>query len=128
MGLFDKVVQAGKSVASSAGNAAVNVGSSAVNATKEQSELMGLKSEVNVIELAVKPQDFLDLERNRESNRIIRRRIQEELLNSSSVREAYLLWYPLIAACSYIRTNKKDPFAAEYIVPQLLLTTLTMTS
>ncbi len=50
MGLFDKVVQAGKSVASSAGNAAVNVGSSAVNATKEQSELMGLKSEVNVIE------------------------------------------------------------------------------
>lgn len=78
-------------------------------------------TEVNVIELAVKPQDFLDLERNRESNRIIRRRIQEELLNSSSVREAYLLWYPLIAACSYIRTNKRDPFAAEYIVPQLLM-------
>jgi hypothetical protein len=78
-------------------------------------------TEVDVIELAVKPQDFLDLERNRESNRIVRRMIQEDLLNSSSVRNAYLLWYPLIAACSYIRTNKKDPFAAEYIVPQLLM-------
>lgn len=50
MGLFDKVVQAGKSVATSAGNVATNVGSSAVTATKEQSELVGLKSEINVIE------------------------------------------------------------------------------
>lgn len=50
MGLFDKVVQAGKSAAVSAGNAATSVGSSAVTATKEQSELMGLKSEINVIE------------------------------------------------------------------------------
>ncbi len=54
MGLFDKVVKTGKSVATSAGNAvastAVSVGSSAVTATKEQSELAGLKSEINVIE------------------------------------------------------------------------------
>ncbi|MBQ1520328.1 MAG: hypothetical protein IIZ56_02505, partial [Clostridia bacterium] len=34
--------------------------------------------------------------------------------------ERYMLWYPLIAACSYVRTNREDPFAPEYIVPQLL--------
>lgn len=78
-------------------------------------------TEVDVIELAVKPQDFLDLGHNRELNRINRRTINEGLLNNRSVKSAYLLWYPLIAACSYIRTNKKDPFAAEYIIPQCLM-------
>lgn len=78
-------------------------------------------TEIDVIELAVKPQDFLGIERNRESNQKIQRIISETLLNNPSVRNAYLVWYPIIAACSYIRTNKKDPFAAEYIVPQLLM-------
>lgn len=77
-------------------------------------------TEIDVIELAVKPQDFLGVYKNRESN-WGKRNISEDLLNSHSVRNAYLLWYPLIAACSFIRTNKKDPFAAEYIVPQLLM-------
>lgn len=39
----------------------------------------------------------------------------------SDIRSAYLLWYPLIASCSYIRIDKSDPFAAEYIIPQLLM-------
>lgn len=78
-------------------------------------------TEVEVIELAVKPQDFLRLEQNGKSYRNSRRRISETLINNPSVRRAYLLWYPLIAACSYIRVNKKDPFAAEYIIPQLLM-------
>ena len=43
------------------------------------------------------------------------------MLENSSVRAAYLLWYPLIAARSYISVSKKDPFAAEYIIPQLLM-------
>lgn len=73
---------------------------------------------IRVIELGVKPQDFLNVEYNNESHE---RRISHSLLESSSVRSAYLLWYPLIASCSYIRTNKNDPFAAEYIIPQLLM-------
>jgi len=28
---------------------------------------------------------------------------------------------PLIAACSFIRVSKADPFASEYIIPQLLM-------
>jgi hypothetical protein len=54
MGLFDKVTKVGKTAASSAGNAlgsaATSIGSSAVNTAKEQGELAGLKSEINVIE------------------------------------------------------------------------------
>ncbi len=50
------------------------------------------------------------------------RRIFDEIdLRDNAIRTAYLLWYPLIAACSFIRTNKSHPFAAEYIVPQLLM-------
>lgn len=73
---------------------------------------------IRVIELGVKPQDFLELNYANESHD---RRISQNLLNDSNIRSAYLLWYPLIASCSYIRTNKNDPFAAEYIIPQLLM-------
>lgn len=73
---------------------------------------------IQVIELGVKPQDFLNIRRNNEtSNRFI----PYELTRDGRVRSAYFLWYPLIAACSFIRTNKNDPFAAEYIIPQLLM-------
>lgn len=54
MGMFDKVVKAGKSLGSSIGSAAAtaatNVGSSVATAAKEHSELAGLKAEINVIE------------------------------------------------------------------------------
>ena len=73
---------------------------------------------VQVIELGVKPQDFLNFARNDE---YYGRYISPSLLGQEEVRSAYLLWYPLIAACSYIRTSKNDPFAAEYIIPQLLM-------
>lgn len=72
---------------------------------------------IRVIELGVKPQDFV----NENSNEYAQRRIPPDMLRGHEVRSAYLLWYPLIAACSYIRVNKKDPFAAEYVIPQLLM-------
>lgn len=73
---------------------------------------------VQVIELGVKPQDFLEIP---VENEVSGRHISRNLTQSASVRSAFLLWYPLIAACSFIRTNKNDPFAAEYIIPQLLM-------
>ena len=73
---------------------------------------------IRVIELGVKPQDFLNLEDTNESRE---RHISRDLLMDSDIRSAYLLWYPLIASCSYIRIDKSDPFAAEYIIPQLLM-------
>lgn len=76
-------------------------------------------TEIKVIELAIKPQDFLRI--NRESNYRSNRVISDRVLKRPDIYSAYLLWYPLIAACSFIRVNKKDPFAAEYIIPQLLM-------
>lgn len=73
---------------------------------------------IRVIELGVKPQDFLDFEYNNERRN---RQISKYLLNDTKIRSSYLLWYPLIASCSYIRIDKRDPFAAEYIIPQLLM-------
>ncbi len=73
---------------------------------------------IQVIELGVKPQDFVGL---RPTNETHNRSVSPRLLESTNVKSAYLLWYPLIAACSFIRTNKNDPFAAEYIIPQLLM-------
>lgn len=73
---------------------------------------------IQVVELGVKPQDFVNPV---DDERINRRIIKRGILESPTVKSAYLLWYPLIAACSFIRTNKKDPFAAEYIIPQLLM-------
>lgn len=80
-------------------------------------------TEIRVIELGLKPQDFID-EQEKSINRDnyhARRVIPHDFLQERRVRSAYLLWYPLIAACSYIRVNKADPFAAEYIIPQLLM-------
>ena len=75
-------------------------------------------TKIDVIELAVKPQDFINDDVRSES---FGRRFDEIDLKDTTIRRAYLLWYPLIAACSFIRANKNDPFAAEYIVPQLLM-------
>ncbi|MBO4562664.1 MAG: hypothetical protein J5772_03545 [Clostridia bacterium] len=76
-------------------------------------------TDIKVIELGIKPQDFI--ENNNSRNKSKRRCIDPDMLHNDEVRTAYLLWYPLIAACSFIRTNKNDPFAAEYIIPQLLM-------
>ena len=75
-----------------------------------------------VIELALKLQKFFEEDNNEYNNREIRkRRFDNHEINNGYVKSAYLLWYPLIAACSYIRVNKSDPFAGEYIIPQLLM-------
>lgn len=65
-------------------------------------------AEITVIELGIKPQDFFEKENDKKN-----RRISSNLLQRHETKMAYLLWYPLIAACSYIRKNKSDPFAAE---------------
>lgn len=65
---------------------------------------------IYVYDLALKPQDFFEDNENgyREVNEFRR-------------MSSYVMWYPLIVACSVIRSNKNDPFASEYIVPQLLM-------
>lgn len=68
---------------------------------------------VKIIELGIKPQDFFENKTNR--------RIDKDLLKGDKILREYILWYPLIAASSFARPTKKDPFAVEYILPQLLM-------
>lgn len=82
------------------------------------------RAHINVIELAVKPQDFLMESNDNYINKeypVGKRHISNDMLKKDNVKEAYMLWYPLIAACSFIRTNQSAPFSAEFIVPQLLM-------
>lgn len=84
------------------------------------------RTTISVIELALKPKDFLNYDReriflNRDSTIGRERKFNELDLHDLEVMGKYLYWYPLIAACSFIRVNKNDPFASEYIIPQLLM-------
>lgn len=92
-------------------------------AFKLDREIASANAIIRVIELGIKPQDFRDEENRAQAEFPYEtlRKVSKQLLRSRPVKEAYLLWYPLIAACSFIRVNKKDPFAAEYIIPQLLM-------
>ena len=74
---------------------------------------------ISFIDLAIKPQDFLRIRVDNSSKN--GRRVDEDTLSNPNARGAYLSWYPLIAACSFIRVNRDTPFAAEYIIPQLLM-------
>lgn len=81
---------------------------------------------IQVLELGIKPQDFNPTGLQREYNlRLFGEHGQQSrsslYLDQSYVRSTYLRWYPLIAACSFIRANKSAPFASEYIIPQLLM-------
>lgn len=80
-------------------------------------------TKIDVIELGIKPQDFVEDIKNKiyYDNYYCKRTIRRNLLCDQKVKKTYLLWYPLIAACSFIRANKTDPFAPEYIIPQLLM-------
>lgn len=74
-------------------------------------------SNPTIIELGIKPNDFALTDKTKKSKR------QEQLEISIDDRalKNYCVWYPLIAACSFIRINRKDPFAIEYVIPQLLM-------
>ncbi|MCQ2426583.1 MAG: leucine-rich repeat domain-containing protein [Lachnospiraceae bacterium] len=73
---------------------------------------------VILLDLGVKPQDYKTTEENDQpARRDILTKEKDHLYHKP---ESYLFWYPLIAACSFIRAFRDDPFSAEYIVPQLV--------
>lgn len=74
---------------------------------------------LKVIELAIKPEDFRPIKCSYNDSFVSS--LTPHQMENLTIQSNYLLWYPLIAACSFIRTNKKLPFAAEYIIPQLLM-------
>lgn len=87
---------------------------------KQTKSINGIK--IYVLELSIKPSDFLLA--NNFSGVFDRyyhhRHWNPQLINSEFYQESYFYWYPVIAACSYIR-NDANTFAPEYIIPQLLM-------
>ena len=73
------------------------------------------KEKIKVLELGIRPTDFSGNKNNRFKD------FDEVDLKNKDVRSSYLLWYPLIAVCSFIRAYKDKPFASEYIVPQMFM-------
>ena len=78
--------------------------------------------EPRIIELGIKPQDFF-VEGKEPDKTIYKRRaaLDKKLLDNPDVKMNYMVWYPFIAACSFIRPDKNTPFSIEYVLPQLLM-------
>ncbi len=62
---------------------------------------------VKFLDLSIKPQDLFSYNSTEDM--------------SVYTYKNYLYVFPVLMTCSYIRNNKNNPFAPEYIVPQLLL-------
>lgn len=89
-------------------------------------------NQINVLEFGIVPSDFnkTQLHYEEEKNLPINKYpvFKNQLLKIPEIKKSYLLWYPLFAACSFIR--KKDSGEGnsleypEYVIPQLFLTRL----
>ena len=81
---------------------------------------------LKIFDLGLKPSDFINRFNeaeaiNKSEMKDRQKLIQYDNFHDEELLEKYILWYPLIAACSFMRLNRKDPFAVEYIIPQLLM-------
>lgn len=76
-------------------------------------------NKARIIELGIKPSDFFNIKDEKKTKR--QELISKSMLRNEETIKNYYIWFPLIIACSFIRINRKDPFAVEYIVPQLLM-------
>jgi hypothetical protein len=65
----------------------------------------------DIIDLAINPLDIIEIAKG-----------NTEIIDYRDVAKNYLIWYPLVAAASFIRKNKNEHnfFPSEYIIPQLI--------
>lgn len=70
-----------------------------------------------VYDLAIKPSDFTNKSKIEEIKCWTNTNIKNE-----EIKKKYLMWYPLIAACSFMSNKQMNVyFVPEYIIPQLFL-------
>lgn len=74
------------------------------------------KVSFRVVDLGYRPQDFRISKPKDKQDQYI-----QLIIHKAEARLNYLLWYPLIASCSFIRVGEVSPFVPEYIIPQLLM-------
>ncbi len=77
------------------------------------------ESSAKIVELGIKPIDFFPVASPFKTKR--QKLIEDIHLDDSKTLRNYYLWFPLIIACSFVRINRSDPFAIEYVIPQLLM-------
>lgn len=70
-------------------------------------------SSILVIDLGVRPQDFSFSKGM--SGDTLKRKLDVYYTSR------YVFWFPLLAACSFIRENPTSSFSDEYVIPQLLM-------
>lgn len=73
-------------------------------------------NKISVFDLAIKPTDFNSKEKVHEIKYWTSKDIEKV-----DFKKEYIFWYPFIASASFIRKNKKENFAPEYIIPQLFM-------
>lgn len=67
-----------------------------------------------VIDLGIRPQDFLFPEMDSPKDGVTE---ELDILYTSR----YVFWFPLLAACSFVRENPSSSYSDEYAIPQLLM-------
>lgn len=67
-----------------------------------------------VIDLGIRPQDFLFPEMDTPKDGVTE---ELDILYTSR----YVFWFPLLAACSFVRENPSSSYSDEYAIPQLLM-------
>lgn len=99
------------------------IGNTAANILVSRFKIMRPQRRLNirVLELGIRPQDFYEENREYNDRDLPVKDLRGIDLRNHHIRSCYLQWYPLIAACSFIRANKNTPFSSEYIIPQLLM-------
>lgn len=81
---------------------------------------------IRILDLGIKPSDFRN--RNITFNGLNNREklIRWNIINEEEYTKRYLIWYPVLAASSFICINENDAFHVEYLIPQFLMQAIRM--
>lgn len=72
--------------------------------------------QLGIIEFGIRPRDFeLDVTDTRSKASPSTKQLSKQVVQN------YLIWFPLLAACSFVRAHPDCPYADEYVLPQLLM-------
>ena len=67
-----------------------------------------------VIDLGIRPQDFIFPEMKSSKGGVTKKL-------DTLYTHRYIFWFPLLAACSFVRENPSSSYSDEYAIPQLLM-------
>ena len=69
----------------------------------------------HIIDLGVRPQDYSFTKQDSKDS------TTRQIALGFDYTSSYVFWFPLIAACSFVRARPSGQFSDEYVIPQLLM-------